>query len=62
MTRQEDEDRAAIRLAHRAEALRRRPGPRSSKPDCAVIGHAWVAEDGREGTLICLSCGVVRPH
>jgi hypothetical protein len=59
-------DYAAIRVTHhaiqreRADALRRRPGPKSSKPECLRIGHAWTEDPGREGGLICLACQVVR--
>jgi hypothetical protein len=44
----------------RAELLRRRPGRRSSKPECIVVGHAWVDEAGRDGWLMCLACEAVR--
>ena len=44
----------------RAEVLRRRPGPRSAKPECMVIGHSWTADEAREGGLICMVCQVVR--
>ncbi len=59
-------DHAKIPIAHhwvrldRAEVLRRRPGPRSSKPECVLVGHAWVDEAGRDGWLICLACEAVR--
>ena len=57
---------ASIRLTHhatageRSEALRRRSGKRSTRPECVVIGHAWTEEPGREGGTICLVCQVIR--
>jgi hypothetical protein len=57
---------ASIRITHhaimrdRAEALRRRPGPKASKPECLRIGHVWTEDPAREGGLICMACQVVR--
>jgi hypothetical protein len=62
----EQPDYASIKLTHRAtigeraETLRRRPGRRSSKPECLVIGHAWTEEPHREGASICIVCQIVR--
>ena len=59
-------DYATVKLTHhatlgeRAEMLRRRPGRRSSQPECFVIGHAWTEEPSREGGSICLVCQIVR--
>lgn len=59
-------DYASVAVTHhalgreRAETLRRRPGPKSSKPECLVIGHAWTEDPGREGGTICMVCQVVR--
>ena len=59
-------DYATIKVSHhalareRAEALRRRPGPKSSKPECYTIGHAWTEDPAREGGSICMVCQVVR--
>lgn len=59
-------DYASIKLTHhvtigeRAEALRRRPGRRSSRPECMVIGHSWTEESHREGGTICIVCQIVR--
>lgn len=57
---------ASIRLTHHAAsreretALKRRPGRRSTKPECIVIGHAWTEEPGRESGTICLVCQAIR--
>ena len=48
------------RSAERAESLRRRPGPKSSRPECFVVGHAWTEDAGREHGTICMVCQVVR--
>ena len=62
----EPTDYATIKLTHhatageRAETLRRRPGRRSSQPECFVIGHAWTEEPNREGGSICMVCQIVR--
>ncbi|MDP9095254.1 MAG: hypothetical protein M3N26_01640 [Pseudomonadota bacterium] len=59
-------DYASINLTHHATSrerenmLKRRPGRRSTKPECVVIGHAWTEEPGREGGTICIVCNVVR--
>jgi len=59
-------DYARIKVTHhamhleRAEMLRRRPGPKSSRPECLTIGHAWTEDPAREGGLICMVCQVVR--
>ena len=59
-------DDALIKMIHRAlqrerdETLRRRPGPRSRRPTCLVIGHAWTEDPTREGGTICMACQVVR--
>ncbi len=47
-------------LQSRGEDLRRRPGPKSRKPECVVIGHAWTGDRDRDGGLICVVCEVVR--
>jgi hypothetical protein len=47
-------------VRERAEALRRRPGPKSTKPECFTIGHAWIEDPAREGGTICMVCHVVR--
>lgn len=65
---QDDEptDYASYSLTHhamsreRAETLRRRPGPRSAKPECFVIGHAWTEDPARDGGTICMVCQIVR--
>ncbi|HYZ62857.1 MAG TPA: hypothetical protein VE650_10420 [Acetobacteraceae bacterium] len=60
------DDYATIRVTHhalsreRAEMLRRRPGPKSSKPECLVIGHAWTEDPARHGGTICMVCQLVR--
>lgn len=57
---------ASIKLTHhaasreRADALKRRSGRKSTKPECLVIGHAWTEEPGREGGTICMVCQVFR--
>jgi hypothetical protein len=57
---------ATIKVTHhamqreRAETLRRRPGPKSSRPECLIIGHAWTEDPARDGGLVCISCQVVR--
>jgi hypothetical protein len=59
-------DYATVKLTHhatlqeRGEHLARRPGPRSRRADCLVVGHAWVEDAGREGGTICMVCQVVR--
>lgn len=59
-------DYATLTVTHhalgreRAETLRRRPGPRSSRPECLVIGHAWTDDPAREGGMICIACQIVR--
>lgn len=59
-------DYATVKVTHhalgreRAETLRRRPGPRSSRPECLVIGHAWTEDPARDGGAICMVCQVVR--
>lgn len=59
------QDYATVRVTHhalsreRTEALRR-PGRRSCRPECLVIGHAWTEDAAREGGAICLVCQVVR--
>ena len=59
-------DYALIKVTHhavqreRVDTLRRRPGPKSSKPECLTIGHAWTEDPAREGGLICMTCQVVR--
>lgn len=45
----------------RADQLRARPGRKSRKPECLVIGHAW-SPDEREGWLICVACEAVQRH
>lgn len=67
MTQPSDgDDYASIRLTHhamatdRADQLRRRPGRRSSKPECLVIGHSWTEDPTRHGGTICMTCQVVR--
>ena len=60
------QDYATVRVTHhallrdRAETLRRRPGPKSSKPECLVIGHAWTDDPARHNGTICMVCQVVR--
>lgn len=57
---------AGIKVTHhalqreRAEFLLRRPGPKSQKPECMTIGHAWTEDPAEEGGLICIVCQVVR--
>ncbi len=61
-----DQDGGVVKLTHhamsreRGEALRRRPGRRSTRPECFVIGHAWTEDTAREGGTICIVCQVVR--
>ncbi|MDP9096396.1 MAG: hypothetical protein M3N26_07600 [Pseudomonadota bacterium] len=57
---------AAIKVTHhalsreRASVLRARPGRRSTRPECLIIGHAWTEDPAREGGTICIACQVVR--
>ena len=59
-------DYATIKVTHhamwreRTESLRRRPGPRSQRPECLVIGHAWTEDAVREGGAMCMVCQIVR--
>ena len=59
-------DAAMVKVMHhalwreRAETLRRRPGPRSRRPECVIIGHAWIEDSVREGGVICIACQVIR--
>ncbi len=61
-----DNDYAIVKVTHhalsreRADTLRNRPGRRSSRPECIVIGHAWTEDAAREGGTICLVCEIVR--
>ena len=52
---------ARAQETERADQLRTRPGPKSRKPQCVVIGHAW-SPDEREGWLICIACEAVLKH
>lgn len=45
----------------RARALRGRPGPKTDKPECLRIGHAWAEDNAQPGGLICIVCAAVRP-
>ena len=57
---------ATVPIAHhalrqaQAEALRRRPGSKTDRLACEVIGHAWAVDREREGGLICVGCDAVR--
>ena len=59
-------DYASIKLTHHAttrdreETIRKRPGRRSSRPECLVIGHAWTEDPTREGGTLCMVCQVIR--
>ena len=46
--------------SERAAMLKRRPGPRSRRPECLVIGHSWTEDPARHGGSICITCQVVR--